>query len=219
MGHNQTGEDLNLGLGWIYYGLARLLQPKRAVVIGSHRGFVPMIIARACQENREPGTVTFIDPSFVDDFWREPARTRAWFQEFGLTNIEHQLATTQDFIKMPAYERLSDVGLLFVDGYHTAEQARFDHEAFAGKLSPRAVVLFHDSMIDRTSTIYGKDVPYQMSVVDYMTELKRDSGLQLLDLPFGTGLTVMRRIGDDSDKPLLVGQQGRVSAAPGTKSS
>lgn len=37
MGHNQSAEDLNLGLGWIYYGFARLLRPARAVVIGSRR--------------------------------------------------------------------------------------------------------------------------------------------------------------------------------------
>ena len=34
MGHNQTDEDLNLGLGWIYYGLARLLQSKAHAAIG-----------------------------------------------------------------------------------------------------------------------------------------------------------------------------------------
>ena len=47
MGHAQRSEDLNLGLGWIYYGLARLIRPQVAVVIGSYRGFVPAIMARA----------------------------------------------------------------------------------------------------------------------------------------------------------------------------
>jgi predicted O-methyltransferase YrrM len=219
MGHNQTADDLNLGLGWIYYGLVRLIQPARAVVIGSHRGFVPMIIARACQENRNPGVVTFIDPSRVDDFWRDPERTRSWFREFGLQNIEHHLATTQEFVTTSTYAALADIGLLFIDGYHTAEQARFDYEAFAPRLAARAIVLFHDSMVARTSTIYGQSAQYQMSVGDYMRELKRDPGLQLLDLPFGTGLTLLRKLGELPDEPLLLGQQGRVDVAQTTTSA
>lgn len=214
MGHNQSAENLDLGLGWIYYGLARLLQPARTVVIGSHRGFVPMVLARACHDNRAGGVVTFIDPSRVDDFWRDPARTQAWFGEFGLDNIEHHLATTQDFVASPAYRRIADVSLLFIDGYHTAEQARFDYESFAGKLSPQAMVLFHDSMVDRTSTIYGAAAAYRMNVGDYIRELKRDPSLQLLDLPFGTGLTMLRRVDGACAQPVLTGIQHRVGHAP-----
>jgi predicted O-methyltransferase YrrM len=220
MGHNQSAEDLNLGLGWIYYGLARLVKPQRAVVIGSHRGFVPMIIARACRDNLQGGRVTFIDPSMVDDFWRDPARTQAWFNDFGLDNIDHHLATTQEFVARPAYATLDDVGLLFVDGYHTAEQARFDYEAFAARLAPRAIVMFHDSMLTRMSKIYGEAAAYRMSVGDYMATLRQDSGLQLLDLPFGTGLTLLRKVAAADEQPLLAGQQARVgSTAPGQPSS
>ena len=39
MGHFQRLEDRNLGLGWIYYGLARLLRgPRHAVMIGPKEG-------------------------------------------------------------------------------------------------------------------------------------------------------------------------------------
>jgi hypothetical protein len=41
-GHAQRVEDGNLGLGWIYYALGRLL-PRTVVVIGSLRGFTPLI--------------------------------------------------------------------------------------------------------------------------------------------------------------------------------
>ncbi len=214
MGHNQAAESLDLGLGWIYYAFARLLQPVRAVVIGSHRGFVPMVIARACCDNGGRGRVTFIDPSHVDDFWRDPARTQAWFGEFGLGNIEHHLATTQEFVASDAYRDIADVALLFIDGYHTAEQARFDYEAFAARLAPRAIVMFHDSMVERMSTIYGQDAAYRMSVGEYLAELRRDPALQLLDVPFGTGLTLLRRVDEPSAGPLLAGRQHRVGRAP-----
>lgn len=209
MGHNQCAEDLNLGLGWIYYGLARLLRPRRAVVIGSWRGFVPLVIGRACRDNAEPGRVTFVDPSLVDDFWTDPAATQRHFAGFGLDNVEHHLMTTQQFVESTAYRELGEVGLLFVDGYHTAAQARFDYHAFDPLLAPRALVLFHDSMVLRTSPIYGPDRPYEVDVRHFIDELRQDPALQLLDLPFGTGLTVLRRRGGIADEPWLEGREGR----------
>ncbi len=194
MGHNQRTEDLNLGLGWVYYALARLVRPRQAVVIGSWRGFVPLIIAKGCHDNVEPCDVHFVDPSLVDDFWKDPAATTAHFQSFGLGNVRHHLRTTQQFVTTPEYQSLDSVGLLFIDGYHTAEQARFDYRAFAERLAPRALVLFHDSMVLRPSGIYGPGHRYDVTVKDFIDELRQDPGLQLLDLPYGTGLTVLRKL-------------------------
>lgn len=202
MGHNQRPDDLNLGLGWIYYGLARLIRPARAVVIGSWRGFVPLLIARACQDNREGGEITFIDPSLVDDFWKDPAAVDAWFAGFGIRNVRHHLLTTQQFVGTDAYCELGEIGLLFIDGYHTAEQARIDYLAFEQRLAPRGLVLFHDSMGRRKSGAYGPD-RYEVTVSDYMDELRRDPGLQLLDIPYGEGLTVLRKLGPGSDVALV----------------
>ena len=53
MGHAQRRDDLNLGLGWLYYALGRMLRPARAVVIGSYRGFAPLVLARALSDNSE----------------------------------------------------------------------------------------------------------------------------------------------------------------------
>ncbi|MBL8202348.1 MAG: class I SAM-dependent methyltransferase [Chromatiales bacterium] len=210
MGHNQRAEDLNLGLGWLYYGLARLVRPRQAMVIGSWRGFVPLVIAKACQDNVERCDVHFVDPSLADDFWKDPAATQAHFRRFGLDNVRHHLHTTQEFVTTPAYASLTDIGLLFIDGYHTAEQARFDYEAFADRLAPRGLVLFHDSMVLRPSPIYGRDRLYDVDVKHYMDELRQDPGLQLLDLPFGTGLTVLRKVDGAHGEVLSTGPQGRV---------
>jgi predicted O-methyltransferase YrrM len=193
MGHNQRPEDLNLGLGWIYYGLARLYRPKLAVVIGSWRGFVPMVIARGCQDNLEGGQVLFIDPSLVDGHWRDPAAVQDWFGSFGLDNIRHRLTTTQDYVGTAEHAGLADIDLLFVDGYHSADQARFDYEAFRDRLSPRSVVFFHDSLRDDASTMYSEERPYAVTVRALMDEYRRNPELQLLDLPFGTGLTLLRK--------------------------
>jgi predicted O-methyltransferase YrrM len=195
MGHGQRVEDANLGLGWIYYALARALRPARAVVIGSWRGFVPLVIAKALSDNVEGGEVTFIDPSMVDDFWREPARVDAHFRSHGVGNIRHHRATTQEFVASNTYSSLGPVGLLFIDGMHTAGQARFDYESFRDKLTPDALVLFHDSVSIETSRMYGKDRPYERTVKEYIDSLRGDASLQVLDLPVAGGLTLLRRTG------------------------
>ena len=208
MGHNQRREDANLGLGWLYYALGRIVRPRHAVVIGSYRGFVPMIIGKAFQDNGEEGRVVFIEPSLVDDFWKDAAAVRAHFERFGLPTIQHFRMTTQEFVATVACRGLPEIGLLFVDGYHTEEQARFDYRAFAGRLAPHGVALFHDSMVIRRSAIYGADHAYRMTVKHFIDELRSDAALQVLDLPFGTGLTLVRKHGG-SLEPLLDGRQER----------
>jgi hypothetical protein len=183
-GHAQRVDDLNLGLGWIYYALGRLVRPRTVVVIGSLRGFAPLIFGRAVDENSEAGTITFIDPSFVDEFWKDERRVQEHFATFGLANIRHFLLTTQQSVETAAFRDLPPVELLFVDGYHTAEQARYDHRAFANKLAPEAIVLFHDSTTLVTSGIYGEERRYLHTV---------KPSLQVFDFPFDSGLTLVRR--------------------------
>lgn len=194
MGHLQRVEDNNLGLGWLYYGLLRVLRPQRVVVIGSYRGFVPLVVGKALQDNTEKGEVLFIDPSLVDDFWTDPNRVREHFASFGVTNIRHFLMTTQQFVETDAYRTLEPIGMVFIDGYHTYEQARFDHEAFCNQLTPDGLALFHDSARYRVSGIYGPDRAYEHRVKDYLDELKRESSWQIFDLPFADGVSLVKRL-------------------------
>jgi predicted O-methyltransferase YrrM len=209
MGHNQRAADLNLGLGWIYYALARVIRPRRAVVIGSYRGFVPLLLGRGFHDNLEPGEVTLVDPSMVDDFWKDEDSVRDHFRFFGLENVRHFKMTTQEFVQTEDYRRLTEIGLLFIDGYHSEEQARFDYESFEGRLGVYGLTLFHDSMITRNSEIYGSDKAYQIRVKYLIDELAHDPGLQVFDLPFGTGLTLVRKLTSASPEPLLEGLQAR----------
>lgn len=200
MGHAQRAEDLDLGLGWIYYGLARVARPERVVVIGSYRGFAPMVFARALADNGAGGRVVFIDPAMVDDFWTEPARVTAHFAAYGLDNIDHHRATTQAFFESPAWHGLGQtVGIVLIDGYHTEEQARFDHRAVEPLLTPGGYCLFHDSVRERTSRIYGEDRPYRHTVKRYMNALRADPAFEVLALPFGDGVCIVRRAVDVED--------------------
>ncbi len=193
MGHAQRQPDLNLGLGWLYYALVRMIRPSTAVVIGSYRGFVPLVIARALADNSEGGEVHFIDPSLVDEFWTVESDVQNYFASHGVTNIRHWLMTTQEFVATDAYRQLDQIGIAFIDGYHTAEQARFDFEAFAGKLMPAGMALLHDSVWRFQSRIYGPGREYEHDVCDFVSKLKRHPRWQVLDIPFGSGLTIVRR--------------------------
>jgi predicted O-methyltransferase YrrM len=192
MGHAQSKDDLNLGLGWIYYALARALRPQSAVAIGSYRGFVPSVIARALLDNAEPGLVTFIDPSLADDFWIDPSRVSDHFEKLGTPNVVHYRHTTQSFVETQAYAALNNVGLLMIDGYHTAEQARLDYLSFLPKLSEQAVTLFHDSVSIRNSTFYGEDRAYRHTVRMFMARLESTPGLEVFTLPLGSGVSLVR---------------------------
>lgn len=210
MGHGQRAEDLNLGLGWLYYALGRVLRPRHAVVIGSHRGFVPLVLGKALQDNLEPGDVTFIDPSMVDSFWDDPGTVRRYFSGHGLENIRHFRMTTQEFVRTEAYGALGEVGLVFIDGHHTEEQARFDYAAFEGMLGPRGFALFHDSMVVRDDKVYGAERAYEMRVKYFVDQLKTDPALQVMDWPFGvSGLTLVRKLDPNAPDPLREWIEGR----------
>ena len=192
MGHGQTVPDRNLGMGWLYYALARMYRPCHVVCIGSWRGFAPMMFARGLLDNLNDGRVTFIDPSMADDQWSDPESVRAWFQEYSVSNIDHHCMTTEQFVTSDAYQQMGQVDFVFVDGYHTEEHARFDHEAFVPKLTKNGLVLFHDSVNQRVSKMYGEDKAYQYSVCRYIDQLKTRKDLQILDLPLENGLTLVR---------------------------
>jgi len=193
-GHLQRVDDANLGLGWIYYAMARVIRPQKVVVIGSYRGFVPMVLGKALADNCNGGQVFFIDPSLVDDFWKNPDAVREYFARFEVTNIHHFLGTTQQFALSSVYQSLEQVGIVFVDGYHTKEQARFDFETFENRLTQKGLFLLHDTSRCEISRVYGPERAYRRTVKYFVDELKRDSRLQVFDLPFGAGVTLVRKV-------------------------
>jgi len=195
MGHCQSPEDANLGLGWLYYGLARLMRPREVVVIGSYRGFAPMVFAKALADNADPGRVTFIDPSMVDDHWKDAESVKEHFASFGVANIRHFLMTTQEFVTTPEFAALDEVGLVMIDGYHSEEQARFDFESFVDRVPDHGVLLLHDSIKVARVNIYGPDRAYERRVKFFVDKLKDDARYQVLDLPYATGLTLVRKCG------------------------
>ena len=161
MGHNQRAEDLNLGLGWLYYGFARLIRPSQAVVIGSWRGFVPLVIAKACQDNLEPCAVHFIDPSLRRRLLEGPgSHGRPTSASFGLGQCAAPPAHDPG-VRDHAGVRGSRPTSACCSSTATTRPSRraSTTRRLPDRLAPRGLVLFHDSMILKPSGIYGAGTP------------------------------------------------------------
>ncbi len=144
-------------------------------------------------DNSEGGQVHFIDPSLVDGFWKDESAVHDHLCNFGGANIVHYLMTTQQFAETEEYRELDEIGIVFVDGMHSAEQARFDFEAFVHKLASQGMILLHDSVWQLPSGLYGPGREYVHTVTDFVSELKQNREWQVFDLPFGGGVTMVRR--------------------------
>ncbi len=188
MGHNQNHEDLDIGLGWLYYGITRSLRPSVVVIIGSWRGFVPLIIGQAIQENCS-GKILFIDPSFVDDQWTNDVD--AYFASYGVNCIHHYLMTSQEFIESPGFKDLVVV-MLFIDGMHTYEQCKFEFESFSHLLSHDSVVLMHDSSSKIKSSMYGTENEYEHTVWKFLKELRQRNDFDIIEFPIDQGIAIIK---------------------------
>jgi predicted O-methyltransferase YrrM len=201
MGHLQRERDGNLGLGWLYYALARIVRHRTIVVVGSWRGFAPLVLAKGLADNDESGEVVFIDPSMVDDFWSDPDRVHRYFENLGVTNVRHYRATTEQFVGTDAYHRMSDVGLVFIDGHHSYDQVRFDFDAFEEKLTPDGVVLLHDSARIGVSVMYGVERAYAYEVKFFVDDLRCRGDLSVFEIPLEPGLALVskRKVAQSTD--------------------
>src|SRR5215510_2724349 len=109
LGHHEEPATLNLGFGFIYYGLVRALRPRHALVIGSGFGFSVVCLALGLRDNGR-GNLSFVDPSYSmlkhgpfrtiggTSQWDDPQKTRAHFRRFGVERqVTHYKLTSEDF--------------------------------------------------------------------------------------------------------------------------
>ena len=138
LGHNQNRQNLNLGFGFIYYGVVRALRPKHTLVIGSGYGFSVICLALAIRDNGM-GSLTFVDPSYslLKDgplktlggrgTWNSEDRVQEHFEKFGVEGIVTHYKMRSDEL-FPTYRNrgLPPIDLGFVDGSHTYKNVKYD---------------------------------------------------------------------------------------------
>ena len=159
MGHHENPDHLNLGFGFLYYGIARALRPRHILVIGSGHGFSVVCLALGMKDNGK-GELTFVDPSYSllkdgpfktiggNGKWDELEVVNAHFQRFGIEKIiTHYKFTSDEFFS--SYEKfpLSKIDLAFIDGNHSYKNVKYDFLQTIRWSHKNTYIFLHDSHI------------------------------------------------------------------------
>jgi predicted O-methyltransferase YrrM len=206
LGHHEGSVEegtnrFDLGLGLIYYALTRVLKPRKVVVVGSLRGFSVVCIALALEDN-DLGKIDFIDAAKVDGFWKDKQNVQRHFAKFGVLNrVAVNVMTTAAYLAKKQHSEPS-VDLLFIDGDHTKEGVRFDHESLGRLVMPGGYIAFHDS--------YAAGVGFtEWEVADYLGSLQ--CLYEILTLEVGQGLTILRKLPvDPSQHEISLSESGEL---------
>ena len=181
-------DQADLGFGFIYYALARVLKPEQVVVVGSYRGFSVVCTALGLVHNRK-GRLHFIDAAVVDDFWTDPARVNRHFRSFGVDSrvTLHQMTTRQWLGKERRARRgRSFIDLLLLDGDHTFSGAAFDYRTLGPLVKEGGYICMHDSFVGG----FGKT---EWEVADFLSTLDVDL-FEAVTFEVAQGLTLIKKL-------------------------
>jgi hypothetical protein len=203
LGHNEQPDNLNLGFGFLYYGLVRALHPAHVLVIGSGFGFSVVCLALGLKDNAK-GCLSFVDPSYSvfkngplhtmggRGQWGDPSRVRAHFARFGVEDrVVHYKLRSDEFF--PQYEALdlAVIDIAFIDGNHAYANVKYDFLQVLHRAHKNSYVLLHDS------NIYIREMVHHAGVKRWLKFLKRDKDcFEVLDFPFASGVAVVRILQD-----------------------
>jgi predicted O-methyltransferase YrrM len=203
LGHHEEPATLNLGFGFVYYGLVRALRPRHVLVIGSGFGFSVVCLALGLKDNGR-GSLTFVDPSYSvfkqgpfrtvggTARWDDPARVKAHFQRFGVEEIvtHHKLTSAELF---SAYEQrgLKEIDLAFIDGSHAFADVRDDFINVLRRASRNSYILLHDT------NIYVRELVRHAGVKRWLKIIaSRQEDFEVIDFPFSSGVALVRVLRD-----------------------
>ncbi len=203
LGHGEDAPNLNLGFGFLYYGLARALRPKHVVVIGSGYGFSVVCLALGLKDNGR-GSLSFVDPSYSvfrdgpmrtvggTGQWDDPHKVRAHFRRFGVERlVTHFKLASADFFADYAERGLPAIDLAFVDGSHSYADVRHDFLAVLRRSRRNTYILLHDT------NIYVRELVRHAGVKRWLKAIARDKeSFEVIDFPFASGVALVRVLRD-----------------------
>lgn len=209
LGHHEVPANLNLGFGFLYYGLVRTLRPSHVVVIGSGFGFSVVCLALAMRDNGK-GRLSFVDPSYSvladgpfktmggTSQWDDPEKVTRHFARFGVDRIvtHYRMRSEEFFSAYPALS-LPAINVAFIDGNHSFTNVRQDFRATLQHAGKNAYVLLHDT------NIYVRELVRHAGVKRWINILKRESSMfEVIDFPFSSGVAIVRVLEEDAWKSL-----------------
>ena len=156
--HNNDYKRWNLGFGFIHYSFIRNIRPKKVLVVGSQRGYVPVICAKACKDEDHGGHVDFVDAGYDMNISYESSRawggTGVWreIDESYWKPLEVQkyitmyCMTIENFVdKYPdrKYE------YIYIDADHNYDAVKSEFNLLWPKLKEDGFISFHDVVVRR----------------------------------------------------------------------
>jgi predicted O-methyltransferase YrrM len=199
LGHREDPDTLNLGFGFVYYGLVRALRPRHVLVIGSGFGFSVVCLALGLKDNNR-GRLTFVDPSysvFKDGplktiggtaQWSDPQQVREHFHRFGVEHlVTHRKLTSTEFFARYEAGGLAAINLAFIDGSHAYADVRDDFVNVLRRAARNSYILLHDT------NIYVRELVRHAGVKRWMKVIaKRKEDFEVIDFPFASGVAIVR---------------------------
>lgn len=164
--------------------IIRELSPAVFVELGTHTGNSYFSFCQAVLESGLPTKCFAVDTwkgdehagHYTDEIY---SKVSAYNQE-RYADFSHLLRMTFDEAQGEFSEQ--SIGLLHIDGLHTYEAVRHDFETWLPKLSPGAVVLFHDTQVrDRDFGVWQFWQELQQRYPNNL-EFKHSHGLGVLQL-------------------------------------
>src|SRR5262249_15165419 len=199
LGHHESPANLNLGFGFVYYGLVRALRPEHVLVIGSGFGFSVVCLALGLKDNQR-GKLTFVDPSYSvfregplrtvggTAHWDDSTKVRAHFRRFGVDQlITHHKVTSGQLFEDYTARGLPPIDVAFIDGSHAYADVRDDFINVLRHSHRNSYVLLHDTNIYVRELIRHAGVKRWLRVI---AERKED--FEVIDFPFASGVALVR---------------------------
>ena len=203
LGHNEKPSNLNLGFGFLYYGLVRALRPKHILVIGSGFGFSLVCLALGLRDNGK-GLVTFVDPAYSvfkdgpfktmggTGKWNDPQKVREHFALFEVEDliIHHRLRSDEFF---PSYQhfQLPEIDIAFIDGSHAYKDVKYDFLRTIEHSHKNTYIFLHDTHI------YVRELRHDAGVKRWLNILKREEEFfEIVNFPFSSGVALVRVMQD-----------------------
>jgi hypothetical protein len=203
LGHSEDPSNLNLGFGFLYYGLARALRPRHILVIGSGYGFSVVCLALGLKDNARGG-LSFVDPSYSvfkdgplrtvggTGQWDDPQTVRAHFRRFGVErHVTHYKLSSAAFFADYGERNLPAIDLAFVDGSHSYADVRHDFLAVLHRTRRNSYILLHDT------NIYVRELVRHAGVKRWLKAISKDKeSFEVIDFPFASGVAMVRVLRD-----------------------
>jgi hypothetical protein len=200
LGHREEAAGLNLGFGFVYYGLVRALRPQHVVVIGSGYGFSVVCLALGLKDNG-CGLLTFVDPSFSllrdgpgktvggVNFWRDPEQIRSHFARFGVEDlVVHHKLTSEEFFARYGELSLPPIELAFIDGDHSYKHVLQDLVGTLQHSLKNSHILLHDT------NIYIRELLRHAGVKRVLKRkiAPRKAAFEYVEFPLASGVAIVR---------------------------